>query len=294
MTAEKRPSPYSRGTMGNAPRFTVVVPTRDRPRALARCLAALEQQEGCGEFEIVVVDDGSSQADEVAGAVAQSRRARLIRTAPVGSSPARNHGVRAARGPIILLVDDDCEPRDGWAAALLATLERGADIAAGRGVNADSSGPFGEATQTVLDHLTLQSRLPGGEVGFAPTYNLACRRSVLLEVPFDERYGNSGADRDWCVRLAQRGYAIVLDPDAVVDHRQTFDLGLFWIKHHSYGRGSARFHRTQGVRFERPGFYVGLLRAGFGRGPKVGIAVCLAQLATAAGFATEALSLRRS
>jgi mycofactocin glycosyltransferase len=294
MTTEKRPGPYSRGTMGNGPRFTVVVPTRDRPRALARCLAALGQQKGCGDFEIVVVDDGSNEADEVAGAVVQNCLARLIRTAQAGSSPARNRGVRAARSPIILLVDDDCEPRGGWAAALLARLEQGADVAAGLCVNGNSSDAFGEATQTVLDHLTLQSRRPAGEVGFAPTYNLACRRSVLLEVPFDESYGNSGADRDWCARLAQRGYAIVLDPGAVVDHRQLLDLRRFWSKHHWYGRGSARFHRMQGVQLERPRFYLRLLRAGFQRGPKVGAAVCLAQLATAAGFATEALLLRRS
>jgi glycosyltransferase involved in cell wall biosynthesis len=278
--------------MENGPRFTVVVPTRDRPRALGRCLAALEQQQECGDFEIVVVDDGSTEANEVAGAVAQNPVARLIRTAPADSSQARNRGVRAARGPIILLVDDDCEPRGGWAEALLATLEQGADVAAGLCVNGDSSDALGEATQTVLDHLTLQSRRPGGEVGFAPTYNLACRRSVLLEVPFDESYGNWGADRDWCARLTRRGYAIVLDPDAVVDHRQVLDLRRFWSKHHWYGRGSARFHRMHGVQLERPRFYLGLLRAGFQRSPKVGAAVCLAQLANAAGFAAEALSLR--
>jgi glycosyltransferase involved in cell wall biosynthesis len=280
--------------MGSGPQFTVVVPTRDRPGSLARCLEALEKQEGCEDFEIIVVDDGSSESDEVAAVVAKSRLARLVRTAPAGSAPARNRGVRNARAPIVLLLDDDCEPHDGWAAALLATLEQGADVAAGRCVNVDSSDALGEATQSVLDHLTLQSLRPSGAVGFAPTYNLACMRSVLLEVPFDESYANSGADRDWCVRLAQCGYAIVLDSEAVVDHRQILDFGRFWRKHRAYGRGSARFHRMQGVRFERPGFYLGLVRAGFRRGAKVGLAVCLAQLATAAGFATEALSLRRS
>jgi GT2 family glycosyltransferase len=274
------------------PLFTVVIPTRDRPKSLALCLAALERQEAGAPFEIVVVDDGSSAADEVAAVVRDSGRARLVRTAPSGSATARNRGVRDAGAPIVVLLDDDCEPRAGWAAALLGAIEAGADAAAGRGVNADPSDAFGEATQAVLDHLTLQSRRPDGALGFAPTFNLACRRDVLLELPFEEYYVNSGADRDWCVRLAERGYSLVLAPRAVIDHRQTLDLGRFWRKHHEYGRGSARFHRKQDVGFEHSGFYFGLVREGFRRGVRVGLAVGLSQLATATGFAREAL--RRS
>lgn len=280
--------------MGRNPQFTVVIPTRDRPLALERCLAALAKQESCGEFEIVVVDDGSNEADKVVAVVAKSPRARLVRIPPTGSAPARNRGARESTASIVFLLDDDCEPRPGWAAALLATVEDGADVAAGRSVNPDLADALSEATQIVLDYLTLQSLRPDGTLGFAPTYNLACPRSVLLDVPFDESYGNSGADRDWCVRIARRGYTIVFDPDAVVDHRQTLDLGGFWQKHHRYGRGSTRFHRAQRVQFERPGFYVGLLRSGFRKGAKVGLAVSLAQLATATGFAAEALPSPRS
>lgn len=275
-------------------RFTVVVPTRDRPRPLARCLAALERQERCGAFEVVVVDDGSSQAAELAAVVGEHRRARLVRRGPKGSASARNSGVREARAPVVLLLDDDCEPSASWAEALLAAVENGAVVAAGRCVNGDASDAFGEATQTVLDHLTLQSIRRGGAVAFAPTYNLAGRRDLLLALPFDERYVNSGADRDWCARLAQRGHSIALVSEAIVEHRQTLDLRRFWHKHYVYGRGSARFHRKRAVGFERPGFYLGLLRAGFRKGLKVGLAVCLAQVATAAGFATEALSRRRA
>lgn len=281
-------------TIADEPRFTVVVPTRDRPRSLALCLSALERQEDCGAFEIVVVDDGTSEADEVAAVVAGHGCARLVRTARAGSASARNRGLREARTPVVLLLDDDCEPRAAWAAALLAALDDGADVAAGLCVNAGSSDALGVATQTVLDHLTLSSMRPGGAVGFAPTYNLASKRDLLLALPFDERYVNSGADRDWCTRLARRGSSITLVSEAIVEHRQTLDLGRFWRKHRAYGRGSARFHRRQGVGLERPGFYLGLVRAGFGKGAKVGLAVCLAQLATAAGFAAEALARRRS
>jgi len=45
---------------------TVIVPTRDRPASLARCLEALDVQEGTRDLEVLVVGDGSVSADEVA------------------------------------------------------------------------------------------------------------------------------------------------------------------------------------------------------------------------------------
>jgi mycofactocin glycosyltransferase len=269
------------------PEFTVVIPTKDRAAPLARCLDALERQEGCPEFEIVVVDDGSSAAHEVAAAVAASPRARLVRTPPSGSAPARNRGIREGRTPTILLLDDDCEPVPHWAAALLRTLDAGADVAAGVCVSPDPTDPYSEATQTVLDYITLQTRQPDGAVRFAPTYNLGCRRELLLDEPFDEAFANSGADREWCARLVRHGYTVMLDADAVIVHRQSLDLAGFWRKHLEYGEGSAHFRRREGLSLERPAFYLGLVRAGFGKSLGVGLAVCLAQLATAVGSLTR-------
>ncbi len=64
--------------MTPVPRLCVVVPTRDRPERLARCLAALERQTA-DRFEIVVVDDASRDPGAVRAAVAGALRARLVR-----------------------------------------------------------------------------------------------------------------------------------------------------------------------------------------------------------------------
>jgi glycosyltransferase involved in cell wall biosynthesis len=265
------------------PRFTVVVPTRDRPRSLASCLAALERQDANGSFEILVIDDGSTDAALVATMVEASPRATLVRTDPGGSIAARNRGVREARSPLIMFLDDDCEPHPSWARLLLARLGD-AHAAAGRCVNADPGDVFGSATQVILDYLTLRSVTGEGWTRFAPTYNLACRRDLMLDLPFDARYVNSGADRDWCARLVRDGRQIALEQRA---------LG-FWRKHRAYGAGSARFHSRNDIGLERPAFYVGLLREGFRRGLRVGLAVCLAQLATAIGYASVVLTGRRN
>lgn len=265
-------------------RFSVVVPTRNRPGQLARCLVALERQEVEGEFEVIVVDDGSRVAEDVAAVVGSNGRTRLVRTAPGGSAQARNRGVREARAPVVLLLDDDCEPRPTWAARLVAAVEGGAPAAAGRCVTADPGDALADATQTILDHLTISSLRPDGTTSFAPTYNLACRRDVVLSVPFDESYVNQGADRDWCARLVKNGFSITFEQLAVAEHRPRLGVGGFWRKHRGYGGGSARFHRRHGTGLEQPGFYARLLVAGFRRGPRTGLAVCVAQVATAVGF----------
>src|SRR2546423_53810 len=77
-------------------RAAVIVPTRNRPGSLARCLDALAQQQGISNLELVVVDDGSVEPGEVRAAVGS--KARLLRSErPHGPSAARNLGARAAR-----------------------------------------------------------------------------------------------------------------------------------------------------------------------------------------------------
>jgi hypothetical protein len=151
---------------------------------------------------------------------------------------------------------------------------------------------FGEATQVVLDYLTSAATNHDGTTSFAPTYNLACRRELLLEEPFEEWYENAGADRDWCARLEARGLRIATVEEAVVTHRQLLDVGSFVRKHYHYGRGSRRYRRRHHLGLERPGFYAGLVQSGFSRGARVGLSICAAQVATAAGYAAASLSRR--
>jgi mycofactocin glycosyltransferase len=271
--------------------FTVVIPTRDRPRSLEACLAGLERKEGCGDFVVVVVDDGSRAADAVAAIVAGASLARLVRIDAAGSSIARNVGAREASTGLVLFLDDDCVPQRGWAAALVRAIENGAIAAAGRAVNSSRADVFGEATQVVLDYLTQTATGEDGSTTFAPTYNLACRRDLLLEMPFEESYGHAGADRDWCERIAARGHRIALARDAVVVHRQLLDFRGFLRKHYAYGAGSRRFRSRHQLGLEPPKFYAALLEEGFERGVRVGLAVCLAEAATATGYAAAALGL---
>jgi len=273
---------------GEIAAVAVVVPTRDRPESLERCLAALRAQ--TPSVEIVVVDDGSAAAAAVA-AVAAAAAARLIRRAPSGPAAARNAGARATAARVVCFTDDDCAPAPGWTEALAAPILAGeVESTAGETELGERAGAPDLAWKAILGYLQAQAAAPGSSSpGFAPTANLACSRALLEALPFEESFpAAAGEDRDWAARAAARGSAPRYVPGAVVVHATGLSTSGFLRQQFRYGRAATRYRRRRADRrLGSAPFYAGLLRAGFAAGPGVGVLVCAAQVANAAGMASE-------
>ena len=264
----------------------MIVPTRDRPLALARCLENLESQTVIDQLEVIVVDDGSSAAREVASVVGSHARTRLIRREGDGPAAARNAGARVAHGSYFCFTDDDCAPRADWAERLVGALDRGADVAAGATLSC--GGALADASELVAHAPASLPSGAGGGLAFTPSNNVACARKVFESIQFDESFpGAAGEDRDWCARLILAGYVLRSEPTARVVHHQDLSLSRFLRQQFGYGQGAYRFRRRGGERrrFERPSFYAALLKRGFSHNVGVGLLVAVAQVATAAGFA---------
>ena len=94
---------------------TVVIPVRDRPAGLDRCLAAL----GPG-YPVIVVDDGSADPDATSRACARHGARLVRRPVPGGPGPARNDGLALAATPLVAFLDSDCVAGPDWIAGIAA------------------------------------------------------------------------------------------------------------------------------------------------------------------------------
>ena len=270
--------------------ISIVVPTRDRPGALARCLAALG-----ADHEIVVVDDGSRDRTALARALEAAPGSRLVHAGGHGPATARNLGARAATGAVVCFVDDDCEPGPGWADLLAAHATAGG-AAAGRTVAPPGAPAAVRASQAIVEELTIASLdRATGRLGFAPSCNLALTRAAVERLPFDDSFPTAaGEDRDWSARASGAGLGPAYVPEAVLVHRQELGLGAFVRQHYRYGRGAARYRAGgEGRGLAPPSFYAGLVRRGFDEGAGAGALVVAAQFATASGVAAQTLAGRR-
>ena len=93
----------------SVPALSIVVPTRNRRRILNRTLVPLLEQQGiAGDYEVIVVVDGSSDETlEMLQRPEWGTRLRVVSQPHRGLAAARNHGAMEARGAIVLFLDDD-------------------------------------------------------------------------------------------------------------------------------------------------------------------------------------------
>lgn len=258
---------------------SAVVPTRDRPLELRRCLASLSEQSP--ELELIVVDDASVAAETVEGIVAEFG-AKLVRLDGRGPAAARNAGVAVASGEYILLLDDDCVALPGWSEALVsaaAATER--SVVAGTVTVPPGSGAWLRASECLAEHAE-------SAAGFFRSLNLCSARELLLELRFDERFrAAAGEDRDWCFRAARAGATFDRVPQARVEHRADLGPRTFVAQQVRYGR-AIRVLRTKDTHERMPvaAVWRGLL-AGFAEEPAVGLAMLAAHVAASIGYLAE-------
>ena len=109
--------------MNQRPRCSVVIPVHNRAEQIGETLNSVWRQT-FSDFEVIVVDDGSS--DDLGGALARHRdpRLRVIHQENAGPASARNTGVDAARGELIAYLDSDDRWFDNHLADVIAELDR--------------------------------------------------------------------------------------------------------------------------------------------------------------------------
>jgi glycosyltransferase involved in cell wall biosynthesis len=219
--------------------ISVIIPHLNQEDYLRVGLEALHDQRGiASNVEIIVVDNGSARLPELVCSAWPD--VRLVSEPTPGPGPARNRGVREARGEILAFIDADCRADLGWLAAIETAFADGQTRIIGGDVRVGYEHPsrptFLEPYESIYSYRNNEHI----EEGFSGTGNLATSPSVVVEVgPFA---GIEVAEvRDWGLRAGAAGYVIRYVPEMIVFHpaRKTFaELTWKWDRHiaHDYQR----------------------------------------------------------
>jgi GT2 family glycosyltransferase len=183
-------------------KFSIIIPTCDRPAQLQECLRCVVRQEAAS-YEIIVTDDSRTETPQHA-----IQGIQWVRGPRRGPAANRNCGARHATGEWLIFLDDDCLPATGWLAAYEAAAAPALDVMEGM-----TECPEGDA-------FALREIVENPHGGALWSCNLAVRRAIFETLGgFDEDFTEACAeDMEFAHRLRAGGMHGVFARHAVVIH----------------------------------------------------------------------------
>jgi GT2 family glycosyltransferase len=188
------------------PEVSVVICTRRRPQLLPASVGAVLAQAVDAPFEVVVVNDDD---EPLRCRLPDDERLRVVAGEGRGVCAGRNTGIRAARGAIVAITDDDTVAPPDWLAHVVAAFAAHPDA-----LGVEGPLDYGREVDVLYEHVPYTD-LPGGYCAC----NVAYRRDALFAAGlFDERFVLAGAeDIDLGLRVAALG-PVVVEPSMVMVH----------------------------------------------------------------------------
>jgi len=251
--------------VAQAPFVSVIVPTRDRPEQVRRCLQSLLALH-YPQYEIIVVDNApstSATADLIQQSYGKVPQVRYIREDRPGSSWARNRGMMAARGEILAFADDDVIIDCYWLVELVRAFSRADRVACVTGLVLpveletppqfwiEEYGGFSKGfTRRIFDMTENHPKTPlypytAGRLGTGASmaFTVAFLRSAG---GFDPALGpgspaQGGEDLTLFFQAVTRGYNLVYEPAALVYHPHRRDYAGLQKQIYGYGVGLAAY-----------------------------------------------------
>lgn len=218
---------------------SIIIPLFNKVEFTQRCLEALTVGTPQHLYELILIDNGSSDgtSDFLAGLPSNVKVIRNIKNQ--GFARACNQGAQAATGKYLLFLNNDTEPRPGWLEALTEVLDADATVAGVGSKLLYPDGTIQHAGVSIVDNRINKDPLCGehiwkGTPADQPEANqryncqaltaacLLVRRDAFEAVQgFDEGYWNGYEDVDLCFKFGQKGWKLVYQPASVVIHHES-------------------------------------------------------------------------
>ncbi len=251
--------------LADAPPVTVIIPSRERPERLERCVRSILTCEYPHDrLDVLVVDNApaTTATRELVERLGREAPVRYAREDATGSASARNRGLEVAENEIVLFTDDDTVVDRWWVAEIALAFANAPEAACVSGLlmpaELDSKpqiwfeqyGGFSRGFDRRVFDLR-ENRPPRDDEPLYPYTagifgtgnNFAFRRSKLASIGnFDPALGNGtpalgGVDTEVLARTIINGQMIVYEPRALVWHAHRPDYEGLRRQVYSYGTG---------------------------------------------------------
>lgn len=253
-------------------RFSVVIPTRNRPERLAACLQSLSQLDyPAGAWELIVVNDGGHESfTAVSPQLQQSLPLKQINAPQAGPAAARNRGAAEATYEHLAFTDDDCRVTPDWLHQFASGFtQTGCAALGGAWRNPQPDKMAMRAAQFLVEFMYDYMRDEAHNNLLLVSNNVAYKRAAFTAVGgFDETFPlAAGEDMELSFRLVAHGYRQGYWPAARVWHHHDLSSWGHVRQQFRYGRGGHFFLQAIAAQSEngraiRPGsardFYVAL------------------------------------
>ncbi|VVB99082.1 Glycosyltransferase AglE [uncultured archaeon] len=199
---------------------SVIVPAYNSEKAITECIKAIRSQElsdGKIDFEIIAVDDGSTDGT---AAAAEKAGAKVLRQQNAGPAKARNLGARNAKGVTLLFTDADCVPEKNWLREMLKPFAD-RDVVGVQGAYATRQRSLvARFVQLEIEERYERMQKHAQSLDWIGSYSAAYRAKDFFGAGgFDESFPKaSGEDPELSYKLAKKGKKLVFNPSAVVYH----------------------------------------------------------------------------
>lgn len=221
--------------------FSLIIPVYNRPDEVDELLESLTQSHFNEDFEIVIVEDGSSlKCEDVVRKYDQKLTISYYYKDNSGPGNSRNYGMKKAKGDYFIIFDSDCIiPNNYLTEVVNALKENYVDCFGGPDKALDSFSDIQKAINFAMTSFLTTGGIRGGSEKidkFQPrSFNMGLSRKAFEA---SNGFGNihPGEDPDLSIRLWELGFETRLFPKAFVYHKRRIDWEKFSVQVNKFGK----------------------------------------------------------
>ena len=221
--------------------FSLIIPVYNRPDEVDELLESLSQQDYTENFEVVIIEDGSSlRCDDVVRKYAGKLHLSYCYKENSGPGDSRNYGMKKAKGDYFIIFDSDCIiPKSYLTEVAKALKENYVDCFGGPDAALDSFSDIQKAINFAMTSFLTTGGIRGGSEKidkFQPrSFNMGLSRKAFEA---SKGFGNihPGEDPDLSIRLWNLGFETRLFSKAFVYHKRRIDWAKFTVQVNKFGK----------------------------------------------------------